>query len=70
MEVELFGYKIEFHPNCRTIRKNIGNCLINLTFQHKECKKKLCMHKGFIKHVTKIIGESSSLSQVYNIDFF
>lgn len=70
LDVELFGYKVEFHPDCRNIRKNIGNGLINLTFQHKECKKKLCTHKSFIKHVTRIISEASSLSQVlYFFDF-
>lgn len=64
-EICIFNYSVEFNPNCRNIRRSIGNALINLTYRHKESKLKLCQHSTFLMHVSKIISDVPSLSQVF-----
>lgn len=65
-EICVFNYSVEFHSSCRNIRRSIGNALINMTYRHKESKLKLCKHSTFLMHVSKIISDVPSLSQVQN----
>ncbi|KAI1718712.1 adenomatous polyposis coli protein-related protein 1 [Ditylenchus destructor] len=65
IEVETFGYQVDVNPMCRTIRRAMGNGLINLTYRHRESKQKLCSHESFLKHVTGIISKVPTLAQYY-----
>ncbi|KAI1722195.1 adenomatous polyposis coli protein-related protein 1 [Ditylenchus destructor] len=65
IEVETFGYQVDVNSMCRTIRRAMGNGLINLTYRHRESKQKLCSHKSFLMHVTGIISEVPTLAQYY-----
>uniref|UniRef100_A0AC35UC63 WAPL domain-containing protein n=1 Tax=Rhabditophanes sp. KR3021 TaxID=114890 RepID=A0AC35UC63_9BILA len=64
LNVSLFGMGEDKLENTK-VRQYFASALINLSYGNTVTKRKLCFYGHFIHTVTKIISESSALSQVY-----
>nr|CAD2189776.1 unnamed protein product [Meloidogyne enterolobii] len=65
LDINLFGIQLTSYEKCSKFRRSIGNALMNLVYQQREAKLRLCTNRQFLLKVADVIDNISPLIQFY-----
>jgi len=64
LDINIFGIQLTSYEKCSKFRRSIGNALMNLVYQQREAKSRLCTNRQFLLKVADVIDHVSPLIQV------
>uniref|UniRef100_A0A914L040 Uncharacterized protein n=1 Tax=Meloidogyne incognita TaxID=6306 RepID=A0A914L040_MELIC len=65
LDINIFGIQLTSYEKCSKFRRSIGNALMNLVYQQREAKSRLCTNRQFLLKVADVIDHVSPLIQFY-----
>ena len=68
LDIDTFGLQLNAYEKCSKLRRSIGNALMNLVYQQREAKHRLCSNSRFLRRVADVIGQVHPLVQVLLIN--
>ncbi|KAL3119138.1 hypothetical protein niasHT_003921 [Heterodera trifolii] len=64
-DIDTFGLDVDAYEKCGKMRREIANALMNVVYQQREAKFRLCSNLAFLRRVADIVGNVPSLDQYY-----
>lgn len=65
LDINVFGIQLTSYEKCSKFRRSIGNALMNLVYQQREAKFRLCTNRQFLLKVADVIDHVHPLIQFY-----
>uniref|UniRef100_A0A914GR47 Phosphorylase b kinase regulatory subunit n=1 Tax=Globodera rostochiensis TaxID=31243 RepID=A0A914GR47_GLORO len=65
LDVATFGLNVDAYEKCGKMRREIANALMNVVYQQREAKSRLCSNIAFLRRVSDIIANVPYLDQYY-----